>query len=64
LLADCWQLCQHRRAVHAQQTSSAEQGPGAVGDEVGALLRHPVTAAPDDLEGEIVAVSLKLLQDR
>jgi hypothetical protein len=64
LLADCWQLCEECRAGYEQRASSAKQSQGPLGDEVGALLRHPVTAAPYELEGEVVAVSLDTFKDR
>jgi len=43
---------------------SAEQCPCSVGDEVRALLWHPVAAPLDDFEGQIDPVDLDLLEHR
>jgi hypothetical protein len=43
---------------------SAEQCPRSVGDEVRALLWHPVAAALDDLEGEVSPMGLDLVEHR
>ena len=43
---------------------SAEQCPRSVGDDVRALLRHPMAAALGDLEGQVSPMGLELLEHR
>jgi hypothetical protein len=54
---------QIRRGV-GPDPPSAEQCPRSVGDEVRALLWHPVAAALDDLEGQVSAMRRDLLEHR
>src|SRR5215211_41748 len=60
----CWSCTTRSGGEVGPDPPSAEQCPRSVGDEVRALLWHPVAAALDDLEGQLSPMGLDLLEHR
>src|SRR5215210_6145440 len=60
----CWSCTTRSGGEIGPDPLSAEQCPRSVGDEVGALLWHPVAAALGDLEGQVSPMGLDLLEHR